>query len=95
MKKITLQEAVSEIFKSKGKIFYVEFVKRTTNELRRMTCRLGVKSYLHGGTLKFSPKERNLLVVFDMDKRDYRMINLSGLKKISIRGKEYKITERR
>ena len=86
--KIPLREAVEKIFQTHGKIFFAEFVKRTSGETRRMTCRLGVKSYLKGGSLSYSPKAKKLVVVFDMDKHNYRMINLEGLKKLSI-GKEH------
>lgn len=66
-----------------GKIFSVTFVKKD-GTLRKMTARLGVKKDLKGVGLKFDPAEKNLLVVFDMHKRAYRMINLKTI--ISFKG---------
>ena len=66
-----------------GKIFSVTFVKKD-GTLRKMTARLGVKKDLKGVGLKFNPAEKNLLVVFDMHKRAYRMINLQTI--ISFKG---------
>lgn len=70
------------IKRTKGKIFSVRFVKRTTGEIRDMVCRTGVHKYLNGGTLPFSPKEKHLFVVYDFQKKAYRMINLDGVLKI-------------
>ena len=36
-----------------GKFFGVEFIKRTTGELRQMQARIGVTKHLKGGTKKF------------------------------------------
>ena len=57
-----------------------------------MTCRFGVKKYLKGGELKFIPLERDLLVVFDMQKKAYRMINLNTISNITSKGVEYYVT---
>jgi len=48
-----------------------------------MVARLGVHKFLKGGSLKFDPKNVGLMTVFDVQKMDYRMINLRDL--ISIR----------
>ncbi len=46
---------------SNGAIFNVKFIKRTTGELRSMTCRLGVQKHLKGGKKGFSDKAKDLL----------------------------------
>jgi hypothetical protein len=61
-----------------SKIFTVEFVK-LNGEVRKMTCRLGVKKHLKGGSLGYDAKEKNLLPVFDMVKQEYRMINFDSI----------------
>ena len=76
---------------SKGRFFSVEYIKRTNGQLRRMTCRLGVKRYLNGGSLKFSPKDRGLLCVWDCRKKSYRMINLETLMNLKTGGSNYGI----
>lgn len=74
----------------KDKIFSVVFIKKDGTE-RKMTCRLGVKKYLKGGELKFSPQEKNMLVVFDIHKNDYRMINFNTITELKAQGITYTI----
>lgn len=73
----------------KNKIFKVEFIKRTTGELRVMRCRYNVKKHLKGGKLGYDPKEKDLSIVFDVDKEEYRAINLNELKNLHINGRSY------
>jgi hypothetical protein len=79
-----LKEAVSD-----GKIFSVEFTKRTTGEQRLMVCRLGVTSHLKGGTKKFDDREKNLLTVYDVQKNGYRSIPLDAIIRVKIGGRVY------
>ena len=69
---------LEQIKKTNGLIFSVTFVKKD-GTIRKMTARLGVKKDLKGVGLKFNPSERSLVVVFDMHKRAYRMINLQTI----------------
>lgn len=69
---------LEQIKKTKGEIFSVTFVKKD-GTIRKMTARLGVKKDLKGVGLGFDPTERSLVVVFDMHKRAYRMINLQTI----------------
>lgn len=79
-----LKDAVSD-----GRIFGIEFIKRTTGEHRHMVCRLGVKSHLKGGTKKFSDTEKKLLTVFDIQKNAYRSIPLDQIIRVKINGRVY------
>lgn len=74
-----------------GRIFSVEFVKRTTGEPRIMQCRFGVRSYLKGGEQAYNPTEHRLLCVFDMAKKAYRSIPLETLRTIHVNGKYYSV----
>jgi len=67
----------SKILSTNGKFFTVQFIKKN-GDLRRMVARIGVKKYLKGGE---NPAKNydNLIVVFDVQKRAYRMINLDTL----------------
>ena len=65
-------------FVGKNKIFTATFIKKD-GSTRVMNCQLGVKKHLKGGEQKFNPIEKNLLTVFDMQKGEYRMINISTL----------------
>jgi hypothetical protein len=69
---------LEQIKKTKGKIFSVTFVKKD-GSVRKMTARLGVKKDLKGVGLSFDPTAKQLVVVFDMHKRAYRMINLQTI----------------
>jgi len=71
------------------KIFSCEFIKKD-GTIRKMVARLGVKKYLRGGTNNIKDKH-SYLTVFDMKKREYRLINLETLKKIKLSGVEYKV----
>jgi hypothetical protein len=67
-----------QILATNGKFFSVSFIKKDGTE-RRMTARLGVKKDIKGVGMKYDPLERNLIVVFDIHKKAYRMINLSTI----------------
>lgn len=83
-----LRQLIKEL--SGNTIFGATFVKRSTGEIREMVCRLGVKKGQVGGELPFDPIEKGLLPVFDMAKQDYRMISLTTLKELRIKGTVYK-----
>lgn len=72
----------------KNKFFKATFVK-SNGETRKMLARLGVKKHLKGGELKYNPKDYDNMVVYDMQKKGYRTINLKTLKQIKVNGKEY------
>jgi hypothetical protein len=74
----------------KGKIFSVTFEKKD-GTFRKMLCRLGVKKHLKGGEMKYSPQARNMLVVYDIQKDDYRMINFNTITELKAQGMIYKI----
>ena len=74
---------------SDGRIFSVEFIKRSTGELRTMTDRVGVKKHLQGGTKSYNPAQHNLLTVFDMDARGYRSIPIESVQRLSVGGQVF------
>lgn len=95
--KETMTMAQFEARTEDGKFFTAEFTKRTTGDHRVMTCRRGVKKGVKGVGLKFDPKERDLLVVYDVQKLNegsnekgaFRMINLSDLHVVKLGGKTF------
>ena len=91
MRMITAATAESMLKGTNGKIFAVTFIKKTTGESRRMVARTGVKKFVTGEGMKYNPIEKKLLTVFDMQKKEYRMVNLSTLRSIKIAGKEYPV----
>ena len=90
---ISRKDAVDRIVKSRGRVFTARFKKRTTGEERTMNCRLGVTKHLKGGELKYKPAERNLVGVFDMQKKGYRMIDVDGLTNLTVDGEEFVIQD--
>jgi len=91
MKKVNLITAIQLLDSITNQIFTVKFVKRSNNELRVMNCRKKVKKHLKGGKLNYSPIENNLLPVFDLQKNDYRMINLRSLVSLTINKTTYQV----
>lgn len=65
----------SKIQATKGKFFSVSFVKKD-GTTRNMTARIGVIKGVNGKGLNYIPSDKNLIVVYAMDKLSYRMINL-------------------
>ena len=89
---ITPQQAVLLMERSKGRIFSVEFVKRTTGELRKMICRKSVKKGVNGKGLKFDPLKKSLMTVFDMQKIAWRSVDINTLQTIAINGEKFFVT---
>ena len=81
---LTITQLINKL--ESGEIFGVSFIKRNTGELRTMSARLGVKKFLRGGNLSYSPAEKQLLTVFDMAKKGYRSIPLDAIKRVSVGG---------
>jgi len=69
-----------------GKWFRVDFVKKN-GEKRKMICRSGVKKHLRGGKMAYDPTERGLKVVFDAQKRAYRMIPTDPNRVLIVKGR--------
>ena len=99
---ITRQEAVDLISKQKdaGVFFNVTFIKRTTGELRNMTCRGGVHKYTTGEGLKFEPGQKQLIGVWeannaegDKGKDAYRFISIEGIQTLTCGGKSYSVKD--
>ena len=94
MKKISRKDILRllEENRNPNTIFSVVFLKKN-GELRHMNCLIGVKKHLKGGKLAFNPLERGYLVVFDTQKKGYRMINLNTISNVSSKGVEYHVTD--
>ena len=67
-----------------GKIASVDFIKKD-GSLRKMVFRTKVTKGVTGEGMKYHPSDYGLRAVYDMQKRDFSMINLETV--ISIRAK--------
>ena len=76
----TINEKAKKIRGTNGKFFSVIFTKKN-GEVRHMVARTGVKSYLRGGSNRVSHLP-HLMTVFDVQKLEYRNINLNTVSKI-------------
>jgi hypothetical protein len=71
-----------------GKIFTVTFRKKD-GTVRACNARLGVTKGLTGKGLAWKPTTRGMIPVYDMQKREYRMVNFNTLLSIKMEGKTY------
>ena len=87
MTKDKINEIRKHIEESNGSFFSATNVKKN-GEVRKYCCRTGVKKYLHGGELSYNPLEKDIVVVYDVNKKNYRAINLNTLTHLRIKGKQ-------
>ena len=78
---------------SKGKIFSTTFVKKD-NTIRTLTSRTG-KQYKSktGNKAPYKPSDYNLIPLYDMRKKAFRMLNLNTLITLSINKQKYLIEQ--
>jgi len=90
MKKLARENVKTKIKNQGNKIFSAEFSK-TDGTTRKVVARLGVKSHLRGGENKVVRDDRSYMTVFDMQKQEYRTLNLRTIKEIKIDGERYEV----
>lgn len=93
MKTINRTRAKELIKQSKGKIFSTTFLKKD-NTIRTLTSRTG-KQYKSktGKKAPYKPSDYNLIPLYDMRKKAFRMLNLNTLITLSINKTKYIINE--
>ena len=93
MKTINKQKAKELIKQSKGLIFSTTYIKKD-NTIRTLTSRTG-KQYKSktGRKAPYKPKEYNLMPLYDMRKKAFRMLNLNTLITLSINKEKYLIEQ--
>jgi hypothetical protein len=79
---INIKKAI-EIIKS-GKFFSAEYIKKD-GSVRTIRARSGVKKYLRPNAKpqSYNPKELGYATVFDLQEKDYRLINLQTLIRVN------------
>ncbi len=91
LQNISKLEAAQKIRDTKGRMFTVTFIKKSNGEKRVMNARLGVKAYLRGGVLPYDPNTKGLIPVYDIQTKEYRMINIQGIVNLKTGGIEYNV----
>ena len=88
--KTTAKELIKQ---SKGKIFAATFIKKD-NTIRTLTSRTG-KQYKSktGKKAPYKPKDYNLIPLYDMKKKAFRMLNFNTLLTLSINKEKYLIEQ--
>ena len=71
-----------------GKIASVDFIKKD-GSLRKMVFRTKVTKGVTGEGMKYNPSDYGLRAVYDMQKRDFRMINLNTIQTITAHGETH------
>jgi len=89
---ITVENAVKLMKATDGQIFSVEFEKKD-GTIRRMNCRTGVTKGVKGVGLSYDPKDFDLMTVFDLQKKNFRMINTSTLRSVTVKGQTYAVVQ--
>jgi hypothetical protein len=90
MNKITQEMAEKLIKSTNGRIFSAIFTKKDGSD-RKMVCRLGVTKHLKGGEQSFEPADFDMITVFDVQKKGYRMVRVDTLKSVSVDGEEFEV----
>ena len=81
-RKANNEELVRIVENSKGKILNLKTVK-DNGELRSLTGRTGVRKGTNGVGLKFDPSEKGLIVMWDKDKQQHRMIRKDNIYEVT------------
>lgn len=86
---ISTDRAKELISQSNGRIFSTTYVKKD-NTLRTLTARTG-KQYTPktGRKAPYKPQNYNLLPLYDMKKKSFRMLNFETLLTLSINNNKY------
>tara|TARA_R110001599_G_scaffold157324_1_gene343444 strand:+ start:467 stop:796 length:330 start_codon:yes stop_codon:yes gene_type:complete len=87
--KIKAKELIKE---SKGLIFAATFTKKDGSH-RLMNARLGKKYTPTGKAAPYKPSDYNLIPLYDMRKKAFRMLNLNTLITLSINKEKYLIEQ--
>jgi hypothetical protein len=88
---ITAKAAAALLTSTKGRIFSVTFIKRTTGETRTMVARTGVTAHLKGGDAAYSFSANALLSVYDLQAKGYRSIPLDAIVSLKEGGELYTV----
>tara|TARA_R110000764_G_scaffold22672_1_gene56205 strand:- start:515 stop:790 length:276 start_codon:yes stop_codon:yes gene_type:complete len=83
--KTTAKELIKD---SKGKIFSTSFIKKD-NTIRTLTSRTGKQYTPTGNKAPYKPSDYNLIALYDMRKKAFRMLNFNTLLTLSINKNKY------
>ena len=76
---LTADEVQAFITEMNGKAFTIEFVKRSTGEVRVMNATTDYAEHLKGGQAAYDFADKALMPVWDLDKQAFRSIPLGAV----------------
>jgi hypothetical protein len=71
-----------------GQFFSICFVKRTNGQVREMTCKRAAVPIGEWG-MRYDPTGKGLLVVWDTQVRDFRMVSLDRVRWLKMGGQTF------
>jgi hypothetical protein len=89
LNRVNLKTLISQ---QDGRFVSVDFLK-LDGQMRTLTGRLGVKSYLRGGANNVEAADRPYLTMFDVQLRQYRTVNLSSVSELRAAGKVFRVID--
>ena len=92
MNTINKTRAKELIKDSKGLIFSTTYIKKD-NTIRTLTSRTGKQYTPTGKKQPYTPKDYNLIPLYDMRKKAFRMLNFNTLLTLSINKEKYLIEQ--
>ena len=72
-----------------NQIIVVYYIKRTTGEMRRMACVYNPGVDQQPEDLRYNREKKNLLLVWDVEKADWRQISMDAVQKIVVGRNEF------
>lgn len=75
---------------SNGRFFTIVFTKKNGQD-RIMNARLGVKRYVNGNGMNYSPASYGNKIVWDAQVQQYRTVNLETVKSLVVDRKFYTV----
>ncbi len=74
-----------------GRMFAVTFIRRSDNKEKTIKARIGVKIHQKGKAMRYDPRNKKLVLVFDMSERKYKCIPIEGIEAVTYNGKRYRV----
>jgi hypothetical protein len=87
LRRVNLRDCM---FKQVGKFVTIDFIKQDGSD-RSLNGRLGVRKHLQGGVSTVSGDDKPYLVVYDMQAKGYRAVNLETVKEVRAQRTRYTI----
>ena len=85
-------KVLAKIDEAKDTNYEVTFIKKDKS-VRTMLARQGVEYNLKGGVNKVVKNSNTYISTFDVDKFEYRTVNLQTVTKLIVKGVSYKVVD--